>query len=256
MFDERARYCRRLRRLRRATRRWSVLAGVLTGAATVLTPYAGLSVIDGAWAAAAGGAVVLAGWRWADYRALAGQPVPPVADPTTVAHRTRLRIEEWVGAVPGGRDVLTQLRRHGNTRHVRNTAVTPGWRRLDRAVDILADLPMPREGPAATAATQAAVAERDLRDLARRAAGLQRALPYGTPGHDLGRAHDALVAEFEQGVTAYETLVAATAAYLAEEGRATPQQPTLDQLTEATELLRGTTEGFVELRATPVTFRR
>ncbi|MGW5673216.1 phage shock envelope stress response protein PspM, partial [Micromonospora sp. NPDC003776] len=54
MADERARHFRRLRRLRRSARRWSVLAGGLGGAAAVLTPYAGLGLPDAAWAGAAG----------------------------------------------------------------------------------------------------------------------------------------------------------------------------------------------------------
>ncbi|MCN0154835.1 hypothetical protein NDQ86_22675, partial [Salinispora arenicola] len=74
MADERTRYFRRLGRLRRSARRWSVTAGGLGGAAAVLTPYAGLGLADAAWAAGAGGAIVLATWRWVDLRALAAQP--------------------------------------------------------------------------------------------------------------------------------------------------------------------------------------
>ncbi|MGW1449167.1 phage shock envelope stress response protein PspM, partial [Micromonospora sp. NPDC002411] len=74
MADERTRYFRRLGRLRRSARRWSVLAGGLGGAAAVLTPYAGLGLPDAAWAGAAGSAVALAAWRWIDVRALAAQP--------------------------------------------------------------------------------------------------------------------------------------------------------------------------------------
>jgi hypothetical protein len=107
---------------------------------------------------------------------------------------------------------------------------------------------MRRDGPTETVAAEAAVAEKTLRDLALRAAGVERALPYGAPQQSIGQAHDALVAEFEQGVTAYEELVGAAAAYLAEEGRTASQQPSLNHLTEATELLRGIAEGFVELR--------
>jgi hypothetical protein len=92
------------------------------------------------------------------------------------------------------------------------------------------------------------MAERALRDLARRAAGLERALPYDASHQSLAQAHEALVAEFEQGVTAYEELVGAAAAYLAEEGRTASHQPSLNHLTEATDLLRGIAEGFVELR--------
>lgn len=77
MADERTRYFRRLSRLRRSARRWSVTAGGLGGAAAILTPYAGLGLPDAAWAGAAGGSVVLALWRWADLRILAARPAPP-----------------------------------------------------------------------------------------------------------------------------------------------------------------------------------
>src|SRR5512138_222674 len=112
MIDERARYGRRLRRLRRAARRWSVLAGMLVGAAAVLTPYAGLGLIDAFWAAAAGGSVMMASWRWVDYRALAARPVP--LDRAVAADRARGHVEAFVAGFPWGREVLTGLRRHAD----------------------------------------------------------------------------------------------------------------------------------------------
>jgi hypothetical protein len=248
MVDERARHGRRLRRLRRATRRWSVLAGALVSAAAVLTPYSGVSLIDAVWAAAAGGAVMTAGWRWVDYRALAAQPLPPVVDPAVAADRARMRVEALVATVPWGREVVDRVHRHADRTRVRGSAVASGWRRLDRAAAVLSSLPLRQEGPAETAALQAAVAEKGLRELATRAAGLQCALPYGAPPQSLGQAHDALVAEFEQGVWAYEELVGAAAAYVAEEGRTSLQRPSLSHLAEATELLRGIAEGLAELR--------
>ncbi|MEH1102480.1 hypothetical protein V6V16_25310, partial [Micromonospora sp. CPCC 205561] len=87
MADERTRYFRRLSGLRRSARRWSVTAGGLGGAAAVLTPYAGLGLPDAAWAAGAGGALVLAAWRWVDLRALAARPAPPPLDPAEAAAR-------------------------------------------------------------------------------------------------------------------------------------------------------------------------
>jgi len=193
-----------------------------------------MGLIDAVWSAAAGGAVVLAGWRWADYRSLAAQPVPTATDTAVIADQAR--------------EVLSRLRRHSARRRLRHTDVGPGWRRLDRATDVLAGLPMRTGGPAETVTLEAAAAESALRDLARRAAGLQRALPYDASHRSLGQTHDALVAEFEHGVTAYEELVGAAAAYLAEEERTASQQPSLNHLTETTELLRGIAEGFVELR--------
>src|SRR5262245_10111784 len=100
MVDERARYGRRLRRLRRAARRWSVLAGALGGAAAVLVPYSGLSVIDAFWAAAAGGFVMMASWRWADYRALSARPVPPGLDQAASRDRASSWVEAFVAGLP------------------------------------------------------------------------------------------------------------------------------------------------------------
>ena len=76
-MDERARYFRRLRKLRGSARRWSVLGGGLTAATAVLTPYAGIGIADAAWAASAGASVALAWWRWNDHRELAAIPAPP-----------------------------------------------------------------------------------------------------------------------------------------------------------------------------------
>jgi hypothetical protein len=248
MMDERARHDRALRRLRRAARRWSVLAGVLGGAAAVLTPYSGIGLIDAFWAAAAGGSVMLASWRWVDYRVLAARPVPPAVDPAVAAERARSRVEAFVAGIPWGREVLSELRRQTERSRLRGSVVESGWRRLDRAAAVLSSLALRPGGPAETAALEAAVAERGLRELAKRAAGVERGLPYGGSQDSLGRALSALVAQFEQGVTAYEELVGAATAYVAEEGRTTPEHPSLSHLAEATDLLRGIALGFAELR--------
>jgi hypothetical protein len=246
MVDERARYGRRLRRLRRATRRWSVLAGALAGAAAVLTPYSGLGLIDAFWAAAAGGSVMLASWRWVDYRALAAQPAPQALDHAVAADRARSGVEAFVAGFPGGREVLAELRSQAGRVRLRGSAVAPGWRRLDRAAAVLNSLALRPGGPGETAVLEASAAERGLRDLARRAAGVERGLPYGGSHESLSRALSALVAQFEEGVTAYEELVGAAAAYVAEDGRTTGEH--LNQLAEATDLLRGIALGLAELR--------
>jgi hypothetical protein len=250
MADERARYDRRLRRLRRSARRWSVLAGALGGATAVLAPYAGLGLVDALWAAAVGGSVTLAGWRWADYRALSAQPVPSAFDPavTPGQARPRGRVEALLAGFPGGRDVLVELRRQADRVRLRGSAVASGWRRLDHAAAVLNGLPLRPGGPGETAVLEAAVAERELRTLARRAAGVERGLRYGASHESLDRAHYALVAQFEQGVTAYEQLVGAAVAYAAEDGRTALVHPSVSQLTEATDLLRGIALGFAELR--------
>jgi hypothetical protein len=248
MMDERVRYGRRLRRLRRAARRWSVLAGTLGGAAAVLTPYSGLGLIDAFWAAAAGGSLMFAGWRWVDYRALAAQPVPLALDPGAAADRARGRMEAFVAGLPGGREALGELRRQADRRRLRGSAVESGWHRLDRAAAVLTGLALRPGGPGETAVLEAAVAERGLRELANRAAGVERGLPYGGSHETLSHGLSALVAQFEQGVTAYEDLVGAAAAYVAEDGRTTREHPSVSQLTEATDLLRGVALGFAELR--------
>jgi len=75
-MDERARYFRKLRKLRRSARRWSVFAGTFAGATAVLVPYGGLGWPDAVWAALSGGTVALTFWRWHDLRELAAQPAP------------------------------------------------------------------------------------------------------------------------------------------------------------------------------------
>jgi hypothetical protein len=248
MVDERARYGRRLRRLRRAARRWSVLAGALGGAAAVLTPYSGLGVIDAFWAAAAGASVMLAIWRWVDYRALAAQAVPPALDPAGAGDRARSRVEAFVAGLPGGREALAEVHRQADLIRLRGSAVASGWQRLDRAAAVLNSLALRPGGPGETAKLEAAVAERELRELAKRAAGVERGLRYGGSHACLNHALNALVGQFEHGVTGYEELVGAAAAYLAEDGRTAPQRPSVSRLTDTTDLLRGIALGLAELR--------
>jgi hypothetical protein len=246
MVDERARYGRRRRRLRRSARRWSVLAGALTGAAAVLAPYSGLGVIDAFWAAAAGGSVMLAGWRWVDYRALAAQAPASWFDPVLAGDRARTRVEAFVAAIPGGREALAELRRQADLIRLRGSAVAPGWHRLDRAAAVLNGLALRRGEPGETAVREAAVAERELRQLAKRAAGVERGLQYG--GSHASLNHAAMVGQFEQGVVGYEELVGAAVAYVAEDGRAAPESASVSRLTDTTELLRGIALGLAELR--------
>lgn len=247
MVDERARYDRRLRRLRRAARRWSVLAGAFSGAAAVLTPYSGLGLIDAFWAAAAGGSVMLASWRWVDYRALVAQPVPPPGL-TQPGDRARRRVEAFAAGLPGGREALLELRRQADLFRLRGSAVASGWRRLDRAAAVLNSLALRPGGPGERAGLEAAVAERELRELAKRVAGVERGLPYGRSDDSLGQAISALVAQFERGVTGYEELVGAVASYVAEDGRTGREHPSISRLADATDLLRGIALALAELR--------
>jgi hypothetical protein len=224
------------------------MAGVLAGAAVVLVPYAGLGVMDAFWAAAAGGSVVLAGWRWAEYRALAAQPEPPALDQAAAAERAHGRAEAFVAGIPLGRQVFTGIRRQADRYRLRGSAVAPGWRRLDRASAVLSSLALRPGEPGEEALREATLAERSLRALAKRASGVERGLSYAGSPESLGQALSGLVGQFEQAVTAYEELVGAAASYVAEEGRSTPEHPSVSHLTEATDLLRGVALGFAELR--------
>jgi len=246
MADARTRHLRRLRSLRRAVRRWSVLAAGLTGAAAVLTPYQGLGLPDAAWTAAAGGSVVLALWRWSDLRAFAARPVPPPPEPIT-AEQARARLVAAVERMPAGRLAVAEVRRHRARLALRGTAAAG---RLDQASATLDGLAARLTGPGESAVLEAAVAERSLRDLADRVASVERALRLAPEDvrADLAAAHRSLREQLESGVTAYERLVAAAAAYVAENGR--DDHAAVSRLGEATDLLRGVAAGLAELRRT------
>jgi hypothetical protein len=250
MADERARYFRRLNRLRGSARRWSVTGGGLAAAATVLTPYAGVGLADAAWAAAAGAAIALAGWRWSDHKALAAQPAPPALPPPVPGQKLVALAERF----PAGRTALEEMRRQRARYALRGSAVARPWDRLDRAAVTLAGLAGRLTGPGEIAVLEAAVAEQWLRDLGQRVASVERALPVAPPDQRpaLDEAHRVLMGQFDDGVGAYERLVAAAASYVAEDGRpATDHHPSFARLTEATDLLRGVADGLAELRTPP-----
>ncbi|MFC0529145.1 phage shock envelope stress response protein PspM [Phytohabitans kaempferiae] len=248
--DPRARYFRRLRRLRRSARRWSVLAAGLGGAAAVLTPYAGLGLPDAGWAAAAGGSIALAAWRWVDYRALAAQPAPPPPDPALAGDQARAKLIAAVERLPVGRTALDEVRRQQARFALRGSAAAGPWSRLDRASMTLSGLAGRLSGPGEPAVLEAAVAERSLRDLAHRVASVEKALRFAPPDTRpaLEEARATLVEQLEGGVVAYERLVAAAASYVAEDGRSATEHPAVARLTEASDMLRGVAEGLAELR--------
>jgi hypothetical protein len=256
--DDRSRYFAKLRRLRRGARRWSVLAGGFAGAAAVLTPYHGLGVGDAGWAAAAGATTMLALWRWSDLRELAAQPAPPPPDPALVASRSRQRLEAMVARLPAGQAALDEVRRAQGRLKLRGTEVAALWARLDRASVTLAGMAGRLNGPAAGALHEAAAAERALRDLAERTASVERAMRVAPPDArgGLHHGHRELLGQLDDGVCAYERLVAAAAGYLAEDGmcsgaagmRPVAEHPAVTRLTEATDLLRGVAAGLAELR--------
>ncbi|MEU5787205.1 hypothetical protein ABZ754_05675 [Micromonospora purpureochromogenes] len=251
MADERARHFGRLRRLRRSARRWSVLAGGLGGATAVLTPYAGLGLPDAAWAGAAGSAVALAAWRWVDLRALAARPAPPALDPAEAAARSRARLVAAVERLPVGPGVLAEVRRVRSRLALRGTTAARAWARLDRAALTLAGMAPRLTGLAEPAVLEAAAADRSLRDLAGRAASVERGLKLAPAEARprLAEAHRTLIGQLDSGVAAYEGLVAAAAGYVAEDARPSTEHPAASRLTEATDLLHGVASALAELRA-------
>jgi hypothetical protein len=250
MVDERARYFRRLGRLRRSARRWSVLAAGFGGAAAVLTPYQGIGLPDAAWMAAAGGSLALTLWRWSDLRAFAAQPAPPPTDPAVAAARSRARLVAAVESFPAARDALAGVRRQRTRLQLRGTAVAQPWDRLDRAARTLDGFADRLVGPAESARLEAIDAERALRELVERTVAVERALRVAPadarPPLETNRRH--LLAQLDKGVSAYEGLVAAAASYVAEVDRPQLEHPAVARLAEAGELLRGVADGLAELR--------
>jgi hypothetical protein len=236
--------------LRRSARRWSVAAGSLVAAAAVLLPYHGIGLPDAFWAAAAGGTTALTLWRWSDLRALAAQPVPEPLDPAVRAQANQRRLEALVGRLPIGRSAVAELHRVQHLSRLRGSAVAAAGGRLDAACKALGGL-APRLHP--DLLREAREAEGGLRDLAERAASVERALRLnaGSGGSPesmtmLSASHAELVVHFDGGVLAYEGLVAAAATYVAEDARVGESFAT-DRLTEATDRLRGIAAGLAEL---------
>jgi hypothetical protein len=246
MRDDRTRHLRRLRRLRASARRWSVSAAALAGAAVVVVPYQGLGPWDAVWAGVAGGATALAWWRWADHRALVALPVPDPPDPALAG-------DQWlslVAQVPGGHAIAGHVRRARIRGALRGSAALGVWERLDRSARSLRELTGRLSGAEREPVVEAAAVERRLRDMTSRIAGLEEALRLAP-----AEAQPALtelradhIAHLEQGVAAYEQFVVAAASYLSESGRAGGPDDALAGLTDATDRLRGVTEGLAELR--------
>ena len=243
MADERTRYFRKLRRLRRSARRWSVVAGTFAGTSAVLLPYRGLGWPDAIWAALTGASVAYTGWRWSDARELAAQPVPEPSDPVA----TRIRFETLIARFPAGRGALAQLRKVQGRARISGSSVVPAWTRLDRAVQTFGGLTGRLGGPAESAVHEARAAERTLRELGERTAAVERALDLSSDDSALREAHGELLNHFTQGVDAYEGLVGAAAGYVAQDGRATTDHHSIERLTEATDLLSGIADGLAEL---------
>jgi hypothetical protein len=259
MADQRTKHLRKLRRLLRSARRWSVIGGGLSGATVVLAPYAGLGVPDAAWAAGAGASVALAVWRWRDFREMKALPVPDPVDPATAVAEMRRKVVSAVSSVPIGQTAIVELRRQRARVKYRGLAVAPLWQRLDRAAVTFAGLAPRLSGIASDVVLEAAAAERTLYDLVERVAAVERTMQTVPPharaeSHEpLAAAHSELMTQISDGVAAYERLVAAAAGYIAEDGRMGAKflDPASARLTEAADLLRGYSSGLAELRGMP-----
>ncbi|OLB64537.1 MAG: hypothetical protein AUI10_10585 [Actinobacteria bacterium 13_2_20CM_2_72_6] len=248
-MDERAKYFRRLRRLRRSARRWSVFAGTFAGASVVLVPYGGLGWPDAILTALTGGTAALTFWRWSDLRQLAAQPAPEPLPGPLGGPLVRTRFEALVARLPAGRTALTELRRMEARSRIRGSSVLPAWTRLDRAAQTLAGL-TGRLGPAQSAVLEAATAERTLREIGERTAAVERALVVSNDAV-LRQAHADLLGHFTQGVEAYEGMVGAAAGCVAQDGRIT-DHGAVTRLTEATVQLRGVADGLAEMTTVSV----
>ncbi|WP_045741499.1 phage shock envelope stress response protein PspM [Actinoplanes rectilineatus] len=246
-MDARGKYFKRLRKLRKSARRWSVLGGGLTAAAAVLTPYQGIGAADAAWAAGAGASVVLAWWRWSDHRALAASPAPAELPPAPVPGLTAA-LERF----PAGRTVLHEVRRQKNRYSFRGSIIAGPWDRLEIASQAMTGLAGRLTGEGQAAVLEAATAEQWLRDLGQRIASVERAIPLSRAEQRTGleQSHTALAEQFVDGVVAFEQLVAAAASFVAEDGHpiAEIRHPAYSGLVDATDRLRGIAEGLAEMR--------
>jgi hypothetical protein len=245
MGDERAKHLKRLRRLQRSARSWSVRAGLLVGATAVLVPYRGLGLPDALWAAAAGGSIAVSVWRWIDYRALAAEPVPEPSDPMLAGAQARQRIANAVRRLPVGRTVVDEFERQRAMLRFRGLSVAEFWRRLDRASMMLSSVAHKLGEAAESTVVEAVSAERALRDLCERLAVVERTLQMGPSSASLQPTYQAMTAQLDSGVEGYEQFVAAAVGCVAEDTTAPVN------LAEATAFLRGVAEGLADFRSAP-----
>ena len=152
--------------------------------------------------------------------------------------------------MPVGRTAIAEVRRQRARAGVRGSvAARPGTGSTAPPPPCAASA-SGSTAPATTRCWRPHVAEQSLRDLANRVAGVERAIRVAPadarPGLD--EAHRELARQLDEGVGAYERLVAAAAGYVAEDGRTGSEHPSVSRLTEASELLRNISIGLAELR--------
>lgn len=252
--ETREKRIRRLARARRAARWWTLLGAGFGGAAAVLIPYAGIGAPDAIWAAAAGGSIVMAVFRWHDLRALSRLPLPPPAEPSAPGGPITTAMRMALAANPVARAAVDEVGRRAGRRRFRGSAAAAAWDRLDTASSTLAELDGRPGGPlggdqVGDALAEAAVGERSLRDLAGRVATVERALRFArddTRG-PLEEARRALLARLDDGVATYERLVAAAASCAAHDGMAGDPIAAL-RLRDAADRMAGFAAALAELR--------
>ena len=211
MQDPIARHQRALRRARAGVGRRVIAASGLSAAAAVLLPYGGLGLPDVGWTAAAAASVAAAVLSGRRLRQLERQELP-VSMPR------------------------------------RSSAARPPAARLGRAAGALTAL-LARLGPTATGtATEAAGAERSLRELAARVDAVEAALTLAPAEARAGlcEARTLLLGRLDEGTQAYERLVAAAAECVAASAVGPGDAFARRRLEEATEGLRGLAAGLYE----------
>ncbi len=208
--DPAVRHERAISRARAAVRHRVISAAVLTGGTVILVPYSGVGMLDVFWVAAAAGTGASAVLAARHVRWLERMP-PPVRTPR------------------------------------RTSAARPAVDRLTRAGAALPPL-LRRLGPATgDTATEAAAADRSLRDLAASIDSLESAVRVAPPGAHAGlvEARAVLLARLDEGTVAYEGLVAAAAECVAV-AAGSPDDGAQIRLQDATDRLHGLAIGLGE----------
>ncbi|MGB9378143.1 MAG: hypothetical protein WCB04_11590 [Mycobacteriales bacterium] len=211
--DPAFRHERAIARARNSLRRRFIAAAALSAATAILLPYSGISWLDVLWGAAAAGTVAAAVLAARELRRLERLPPPP---------RTPRRASAARAAVD----------------------------RLERAGAALPPLLGHLGGVAGETASEAAVADRSLRELAASIDSIEVALQVSpAEAHaGLAEARIVLLTRLDEGTAAYERLVAAAAECVAVAAGG-PDLGARHRLQEATDRLHGLASGLDEAQS-------
>jgi hypothetical protein len=240
---------RKLRRRRRAARRWSVTAGLFGGAAAVLVPYQGLGPLDAIWAGLFGASAVLTVFRWTDYRSLA-KALPAQQEQLALHGTAALALEAQTFAD----GIARTVRRKRGAAQFRRSAAGPAFARLERAAQALDGLAPQLAGPGREAMDDVHDSQRTLRELAERIRSVEQSMSIAPSQRrsSLADGHRSMVARLETGVTAYEDMVGAAASVIAEQSALDDvvgaDSVTVHRLSEATTRLHALADGIGEMR--------